>query len=164
MDLTQFLELFHPLPGNHYIQITTQADAVTLALYDKIKAVDGEFHLALYEEAKSQLPPKLLDAKIQIIGTRNTPFRALPRDNDVVVFKDIFTYHRDPELLLRIAYTTLANTANVVIAEKKNILQKEETLALLEKYEFRAGNFIEDILEGYDVFSAKKMHMWNNGL
>ncbi|MDQ1245442.1 MAG: hypothetical protein QG565_1783, partial [Campylobacterota bacterium] len=36
-------------------------------------------------------------------------------------------------------------------------------LKLLEEFEFRAPNEI-DIVEGYDLIIAKKMHMWGNGL
>jgi hypothetical protein len=35
---------------------------------------------------------------------------------------------------------------------------------MLEKSEFRAANTICDLIVGYDVIVAKKMHMWGNGL
>jgi len=34
---------------------------------------------------------------------------------------------------------------------------------MLEEFEFRAANDI-DVVEGYDLVMAKKMHMWGNGL
>ena len=163
MELKQFLELFNPLPGNHYIQVTSKIDATTYALNEIIKAVDGEFRLALYAEEEQNIPAELHDVTIQQISKFNTPFRALPRDNDIVIFKDIFSKHSNPELLLRIAYTTLANTADVVIMEKKGVMDVEATKELLEKFEFRAPNAI-DVLDEYDLVMAKKMHMWGNGL
>jgi len=163
MELKQFLELFNPLPGNHYIQITTAVDETTFALNNLMKGVDGEFHLALYSEEAVVLPSELSNAKLQVISKRNTPFRALPRDHDIVIFKDIFTQHTNPELLLRIAYTTLANTADIIIMEPKGTMDIEATKELLEKFEFRAPNDIE-VIDGYDLLMAKKMHMWNNGL
>ena len=163
MELKQFLELFNPLPGNHYIQVTSKIDATTYALNEIIKAVDGEFRLALYAEEEQNIPAELHDVTIQQILKFNTPFRALPRDNDIVIFKDIFLQHSNPELLLRIAYTTLANTADVVIMEKKGVMDVEATKELLEKFEFRAPNAI-DVLDTHDLVMAKKMHMWGNGL
>jgi predicted nicotinamide N-methyase len=163
MHLEQFLELFKALPGNHYLQVTTQPDATTEALSKLMQEVDGELRLAIYGETAFSLNGALSQAKVQLIESFNTPFRALPRDNDMVIFKDIFTQHTNPELLLRIAYTTLANTADVIIMEKKGRLHIEKTKALLEKFEFRAPNSI-DIFPEYDLIMAKKMHMWGNGL
>jgi hypothetical protein len=163
MELKQFLELFNPLPGNHYIQITTAIDETTFALNNLMKSVDGEFHLALYSKEMATLPSELSNVKLQRINKRNAPFRALPRDHDIVIFKDIFTQYTDLQLLLRIAYTTLANTADIIIMEPKGTMDIEATKELLEKFEFRAPNAI-DVVEGYDLVMAKKMHMWNNGL
>jgi len=163
MELKQFLELFNPLPGNHYLQVTSEIDATTFALSEIIKAVDGEFRLALYTEKEQTLPTELFDVKTQQISKFNIPFRTLPRDNDIVIFKDIFSKHTNPELLLCIAYTTLANTADVIIMEKKGVMDIEATKEMLEKFEFRAPNAI-DVLDEYDLVMAKKMHMWGNGL
>ncbi len=163
MELKQFLELFNPLPGNHYIQVTDKIDATTLALQKLIKNVDGEFHLALYTTQKLQIPNELQDTKIQYIPNLTNPFRALPRDNDIVIFKDILHKHKNPQMLLKIAYTTLANTADVIIMQEKGTMDIEATKELLEKFEFRAPNEI-DILDNYDLVIAKKMHMWGNGL
>ncbi|WP_297440099.1 hypothetical protein [Sulfurimonas sp.] len=163
MDLKQFCELFHPLPGNHYIQITDSIDETTEALYELLQGVDGELSIALYEEQQSTLPQNLKDVKLQSIQKLSNPFRALPRDNDMVIFKNIFYKHANPELLLRIAYTTLANTANIIIMQDKGTMDIQATKELLEKFEFRAPNEI-DVLDEYDLVMAKKMHMWGNGL
>jgi hypothetical protein len=66
-------------------------------------------------------------------------------------------------MILKLAYTTLANTANIVIIEKKGVMDIEAVKAMLEEHEFRAPNEI-DIIEGYDLVMAKKMHMWGVGL
>jgi len=163
MQLDQFLELFNPLPGNQYIQITTKPDETSEALCDIIKKVDGEFRLAIYSEEEMALSPALSDAKVQFIKKFNVPFRALPRDHDIVIFKDILQKHTNPELLLKVAYTTLANTAEIIIMEEKGKMDIEATKELLEKFEFRAPNYI-DLLDEYDLVMAKKMHMWGNGL
>ena len=163
MELKQFLELFNPLPGNHYLQITDKIDETTLALQKIIAAVDGEFRLALYAQEMPKLPKELSEAKVELIPTFSRPFRALPRDNDMVIFKDTLWQHNNPELLLKITYRTLANTANVIIMQKKGTMDIEVTKAMLEKLEFRAANEI-DILDEFDLVMAKKMHMWGNGL
>lgn len=148
MNLEQFLQLFNPLPGNHYLQVCTCEDDITIALTSMMESVDGEFHLVLYNEDNLNF---------------SQPFRAIPRDHDMVVLKDIFYKHENPNMILKLAYLTLANTANVVIMEKKGILDIEATKSLLEEFEFRAANEI-DIVDGYDLIMAKKMHMWGNGL
>ena len=156
--MEQFLELFHPLPGNSYLLVTTKIDDIAAALYKKIEAVDGNFSIALYGDGDFQ------NAKIERIDSLNKPFKALPRDNDRVIFYDIFNHHDNPSILLKLAYRTLANAAEVVVIEPKDTLEAEKTNRMLEEHEFRAPNRIEGILEGYDVFVAKKMHMWGNGL
>jgi len=163
MDLTQFLELFNPYPGNHYLQITTRVDETTQALYDLVEGVDGEFSLAFYGEEETQLETIYPNAKIQYLKTLKHPFRALPRTNDIVVFKDILNAHENPKGLLKIAYTTLANAAHIIVMEKKGEMDVEATLHLLEEFEFRSQNYI-DILPEYDLVMAKKLHMWGNGL
>jgi hypothetical protein len=40
----------------------------------------------------------------------------------------------------------------------------DEVEELLDKSEFRAANTIVDLIDGYEVIVAKKMHMWGNGL
>ena len=163
MHLEQFLELFNPLPGNHYLEVTTAPDAISVALEDLMQSVDGEFQLALYAPEGSTPNPTLSYTKVQFIHNFKNPFRALPRDNDMILFKDIFSKHENPELLLRIAYRTLANAAHIIIMEKKGLLEIEKLQELLEKFEFRASNSI-DVFPEYDLVMAKKMHMWGNGL
>ena len=160
MDLEQFLELFEPRPGNHYLQVTTKVDETTLALEQLMKEVDGEMRVAYY--SSSPITEKLT-ATVQEIQNFKIPFRALPRDNDLVVLKDILFLHQDPKLLLKISYSTLANNANIILMEKKGTMDIEKILELLEEFEFRSGNYI-DILPEYDLIIAKKLHMWGNGL
>ncbi len=162
-NLDQFLELFNPLPGNHYLQVTTHIDETTFALDSLLQKVGGELSLAIYDHNDIDLSAKLPNAKIQFIKNFKQPFRAIPRDNDLVIFKDIFHLHQNQKMILKIAYTTLANTANIIIMEEKGIMDIEATKRLLEEFEFRAPNAIE-LLEGYDLVIAKKMHMWGNGL
>ena len=163
MDLEQFLELFNPYPGNHYLQITTHADETTNALYNLIESVDGELSLVVYDENDIDLQNDFPNAKIQHIKNFKNPFRALPRTHDVVVFKDIFHLHENKKGILKIAYATLANAAHIIIMQKKGTMDIEAMKEMLEEFEFRSSNEI-DVLPEYDLVMAKKLHMWGNGL
>jgi len=163
MDLKQFLELFNPYPGNNYLQVTTEVDETTDAFYELLKGVDGVLNLVVYKEEEQNLSKKFPDANIQYIKNFKQPFRALPRTNDIVVFKDIFHLHENQKGILKIAYATLANAAEIVIMQKKGTMEIEATLNLLEEFEFRSQNYI-DVLPEYDLVMAKKLHMWGNGL
>jgi len=163
MDLKQFLELFTPYPGNQYLQITDKVDETTDALYKLMQSVDGTLNLVLYASDDKDISKRYPEANIQYIDTLTKPFRALPRTNDIVIFKDIFSKHKNQKGILKIAYTTLANAAEIVIMEKKDTTDTQATLDILEEFEFRSQNKI-DILDEYDLVMAKKLHMWGNGL
>ena len=162
-DLTQFLQLFNPFPGNHYLQVTTTPDETTHALSKILADVDGELGLVIYGETDIDYKEEFADVKLQYIKDFNQPFRAIPRNHDIVIFKDIFHLHQNQKMILKIAYTTLANTANIIIMQKKGTMDIEAMKIMLEEFEFRASNEIE-VLEEYDLVMAKKMHMWGNGL
>lgn len=163
MDLEQFLQLFNPLPGNCYMQVTTDPDQTTTTLNELMQSVNGELRVAYYTEDQNAFDLLEIEKK-QHIDSLAKPFRALPRDNDVVIFKDILSKHLRSEQLIKTAYTTLANAAHIIIMEKKGVMDIEETINLLDKYEFRTPNYIHNVVEGYDLVMAKKLHMWGNGL
>ncbi len=148
MNLDKFRELFTPLPGNHYLHVSTCKDEIAELFQDMMDRVDGELNTAFYNKDNLAL---------------NQPFRARSRDHDIVVLKDVFSQHENQDMLLKISYLTLANTANIIILEKKGLLNIEQMKEKLEEFEFRAANDI-DIVDGYDLVMAKKMHMWGNGL
>ena len=163
MDLKQFLELFNPLPGNQYLQVTTKPDETTTALSKIIKEVDGEFNLVVYDENDLDIEELYPDAKIKYIKDFSHPFRALPRTHDIVIFKDFFHLHQNQKAIIKIAYATLANTADIIIMQEKGTMDIESLKEFLTEMEFRSANEI-DLLDGYDLVMAKKMHMWGNGL
>ncbi len=159
----QFKKLFNPLPGNHYLHVTTVVGDVSFLLQEMMQSVGGRFNLAVYSQNSLDFGLRLPNAYIQYIKDFKEPFRALPRDHDTVVLQDIFHAHENPKALLKLAYTTLANTANIIIMEKKGVMDIEAIKTMLEEHEFRAPNEI-DVIDGYDLVMAKKMHMWGNGL
>ncbi|MCW8895530.1 hypothetical protein [Sulfurimonas sp.] len=162
-NLNQFLDLFNPLPGNHYLQVTTSPDETTHAMCKMLNDVSGELALVVYSEEEVDYSDEFPDAKLQYVKDFKEPFRAIPRNHDIVVFKDIFHLHENKNMILKIAYTTLANTANIIIMQKKGTMDIEAIKEMLEEFEFRAPNEI-DVLPEYDLVIAKKMHMWGNGL
>lgn len=143
--------------------MTTTPDETTKLLMELIESVDGVFNLAIYSEDELDVQEKFPHAKIQYIQNFKQAFRALPRTHDAVVFKDIFDLHSNPRGILKIAYTTLANAAHIIIMEKKGSMDIQKVKTLLEEFEFRAANAI-DVHPDYDLVMAKKMHMWGNGL
>ncbi|MDY0116576.1 MAG: hypothetical protein RBR59_03240 [Sulfurimonadaceae bacterium] len=157
-NLTNFMQLFRPLPGNRYIQVTTKPDNTTIALDELLQSVGGTLRLALYTDENHET-----NVETQYIKELTQTFRALPREHDKVILKDIYAIHENQTQLLKTAYTTLANTAEIIIMEKKGLLPYEELYDALITCEYRTPNQI-DILEDYDIIVAKKMHMWGNGL
>jgi len=148
LNLEKFRSLFTPLPGNHYLQVSTCRDEITDVLEELMDKVEGELNLVLYNDENLKL---------------NQPFRAVPRDHDNVILKDVFSKHENQEMLIKLSYLTLANTANIIIIEKKGLLDIKALKAKLEIMEFRSANEI-DMIDGYDLVIAKKMHMWGAGL
>ena len=65
-------------------------DETTDAFYKLMKSVDGVLNLVVYDEEELDVSSKFPDANIQYIKNFKQPFRALPRTNDIVVFKDLF--------------------------------------------------------------------------
>jgi len=162
-DLTQFLELFNPYPGNSYLEISNGVSDITIALQELLSKVDGNLDLVIYSDDTSDLKAKFPNSKIQQIADLSKPFRAMPRSVDIVILKDIFHLHTNQDIVIKTAYTALANTANIIIMQEKGTMDIEAIYELLEKFEFRASNSI-DVLPEYDLVMAKKMHMWGNGL
>jgi len=162
-EYRQFLELIRPQPGYKVLDITAHADALTEAVIEHLEPyAKHRLSVALYPGEHKELVES--DAlKLQVVPHFKAPFRALPRDNDVVIIRDVLHQHAFSDRILKAIYTTLANTGDIIIISKKGSVDAEAQKAMLEAAEFRAANSI-DILDGFDLVMAKKMHMWGNGL
>ncbi len=159
----QFLELIQPQPGFKVLDVTAHADALTEAVIAHLKPFrQHRMALALYPGEHQEFETSE-ELKIQEVPNYNLPFRALPRDNDIVIIRDVFHKHTQAERILKSIYTTLANTGDIIIVTKSEEANVQEQLDILERLEFRSANSI-DILDGYTLVVAKKMHMWGNGL
>jgi len=159
--MKQFLELFSPQPANSYLLVTTHIDEVAEALADKLREFDGTLHVSLYPGEHQEIQRD--NIKLQEVKDFNTPFRALPRSFDAVIFQDFYHLHQHKERIIKLAYNALANTADIVIMQEVDTMNVEAMLEMLENSEYRAGNKI-DVSPKYDLVMAKKMHMWGNGL
>lgn len=159
--MKQFLELFSPQPANSYLLVTTHMDEVAVALADKLREFDGTLHVSLYPGEHQEIQRD--NIKVHEVKDFNTPFRALPRSFDAVIFQDLYHLHQHKERIIKLAYNALANTADIVIMQEVGTMDIEAMLEMLEISEYRAGNTI-DVLAEYDLVIAKKMHMWGAGL
>ncbi len=163
--MQNFLALFSPQPGYKILDVTTHADALSIALMLKLIAVDGRLALARYPGIHTTVPVcDGVSVEVQTIPDFSTIFKASPRDNDIVFLRDVLQHHAQPERLLKAVYRTLTNAADVVIVTENIDADVARQLEMLENAEFRAGNVIEGMAEGVTVVTARKMHMWGNGL
>ena len=158
--ISRIKELINPLPGYTILHVTSKVDETTSILLEMLDEVGGKLNLAIYGDETIEPVDNM---RVQNIANYDDMFRALPRDNDIVIFHDVFLKHSQQERMLKNAYMTLANAAYIIIIEKEGSMDIQEVKVSLEKNEFRAANEI-DIIEGYDLIMAKKMHMWGNGL
>ena len=158
--ISRIKELINPLPGYTILHVTSKVDETTSILLEMLGDVGGKLNLAIYGDETIEPADNM---RVQNIANYDDMFRALPRDNDIVIFHDVFLKHSQQERMLKNAYMTLANAAYIIIIEKEGSMDIQEVKVSLEKNEFRAANEI-DIIEGYDLIMAKKMHMWGNGL
>jgi len=163
--LETLLELFSPQPGYKILDITAHTDVLSAALLHRLSGVNGRLSLAQYPGEHAALAGEEgATLQLQRVPDYTKPFRALPRENDIVFIRDVLQRHAQPERLLKAIYTTLANAAEVIIVTQKGEADTHAQLAMLEKADFRAGNVIEGLAEGITVVMGKKMHMWGNGL
>lgn len=160
--ISRIKELINPLPGFTILHVRAKADELTPVLSRMLQEAGGTLNLAIYGQ-NDEIESFDDNVKVQYVENYDKIFRALPRDNDIVIFQDVLACHSDKERMLKNAYMTLANAAQIIIMEKKGVMDISEVKSWLFEKEFRAANEI-DIIEGYDLIMAKKMHMWGNGL
>lgn len=163
--MNRISELFALQPGYKILDITAHTDVVSELLLQRLCEVNGRLIVAQYPGEHEALPEcDGVRVQLQKVPDYQKPFRAVPRDNDIVFIRDVLHRHTQPERMLKAIYTTLTNATNIVIITHVDAADPQQQLEMLEAAEFRAGNIVEDVLDGYTVVMAKKMHMWGNGL
>ena len=103
-----------------------------------------------------------LDYK-EFIDESSLRLRAKARDYEYVILGDILDSCENKIQLLKMYYTALENSANIIVLSKKSNNSVDEIKELLDKTYFQAINDI-DIFDDYIIVTGKKMHMWGNGL
>ena len=100
---------------------------------------------------------------IPFIDENSAKLRASAREYEYVVLGNILSFCPNQEMILKLMYKALENSGNIIILEKISNDNRYELLDLLEKVGFQAPNCIE-LFDDIYIFTAKKMHHWDNGL
>ena len=143
--LNLFKELFADYTNISILHINNSLDLVNDAL----------------DEVKTQNEGNI--KYIPFIDENSARLRATAREYEYIVLGDIISYCSDKIPILKLMYKALENSGNIIILEKISNNNKDEVLELLENSGFQAGNCIE-LFDDVLIFTAKKMHNWDNGL
>lgn len=100
---------------------------------------------------------------IPFIDESSAKLRGTAREYEYIVLGNILTSCPNQEQILKLMYKAIENSGNIIILEKIENDNKYELLELLEDVGFQAPNCIELFDDTY-IFTAKKMHHWDNGL
>jgi len=90
-------------------------------------------------------------------------FRLTARNYEYAILLNTLNICEDKEKFLDVIYHSLENSAQIILIEPKEGSDLSELLELLDVANFRAVNNI-DIIDGYYLVTAKKLHMWGAGL
>lgn len=161
--MNRIIELLHPTPQMKIMTVTSRAGGLIDVLSEYLKRHNGVMDLSLYPGEHAPLYSVSI-GKVDTIKDYRSPLRCASRDYEAMIVHDVLYRHEMPLKLLQLMYRSMENSAEIIILHPKGEIDPFEAEALLEQAEFRAANTITDLIEGYDVFIAKKMHMWGNGL
>ena len=100
---------------------------------------------------------------ISFIDEDSAKLKATAREFEYIVLGDILSFCKNQETILKLMYKALENSGNIIILEKISNDNRYELLELLENVGFQAPNCIE-LFDDVYIFTAKKMHHWDNGL
>ena len=100
---------------------------------------------------------------IPFIDESSAKLKATAREFEYIVLGNIISSCPNYEMILKLMYKALENSGNIIILEKISNDNRYELLDLLENVGFQAPNCIE-LFDDVYIFTAKKMHHWDNGL
>ena len=83
---------------------------------------------------------------ISFIDEDSAKLKATAREFEYIVLGDILSFCKNQETILKLMYKALENSGNIIILEK---------ISNDNKYE---------LFDDFYIFTAKKMHHWDNGL
>lgn len=153
--------LLHPSPYTKIMVVTSHLDSMAEELSNFLTPYEGLIDVSLFPGDHQNLS---LFHKIFTIKDYKSPAGGIPRDYAAVIVQDVLHLHESPRKFLELIYRTLLNASEIIIVQKNDSMSITEIESLLDQVEFRAINAIIDLIEGYEVIVAKKMHMWGNGL
>jgi len=156
-------QLLHPTPNTKIMVVTSHLDGMIEEVSSFLSPYEGLIDISLFP-GEHQASSAVCIHKIHTIKDYKSPAGGIPRDYAAVIVQDVLHLHASPLKFLQLIYRTLLNATEIVIVQKNGSMNISEIEELLEKSEFRATNTIMDLIEGYEVIVAKKMHMWGNGL
>lgn len=143
--LNLFKELFSPYTNISILHINNSLDLVDSAL----------------EEIRAQNEGNI--KYISFVDEESAKLKATAREFEYIVLGDILSFCKNQETILKLMYKALENSGNIIILEKISNDNRYELLDLLESVGFQAPNCIE-LFDDVYIFTAKKMHHWDNGL
>ncbi len=116
---------------------------------------------SVLEEVKTQNEGNI--KYIPFIDEDSAKLKATAREFEYIVLGDILSFCKNQSMILKLMYKALENSGNIIILEKISNDNRYELLDLLENVGFQAPNCIE-LFDDVYIFTAKKMHHWDNGL
>ena len=143
--LNLFKELFSSYTNISILHINNSLDLVDSAL----------------EEIRAQNEGNI--KYISFVDEESAKLKATAREFEYIVLGDILSFCKTQETILKLMYKALENSGNIIILEKISNDNRYELLDLLESVGFQAPNCIE-LFDDVYIFTAKKMHHWDNGL
>jgi len=143
--LNLFKELFSPYTNISILHINNSLNLVDSAL----------------EEVRVQNEGNI--KYISFVDEESAKLKATAREFEYIVLGDILSFCKNQETILKLMYKALENSGNIIILEKISNDNRYELLDLLENIGFQAPNCIE-LFDDVYIFTAKKMHHWDNGL
>lgn len=140
-----FYSLFDNNPGIAILHINNNCDDISLLLEN------------IVTQNKGSLKTKQFDTIDQ------KRFRLTAREYEYTVVSNCLHKVENIDRFISQLYHSLENSANIILLSKKENLDPYGMIEILDRNDFRAANQI-DIFDDYYLVTAKKMHMWGNGL
>ena len=143
--LSLFKDLFQPFENIALLHINNKVDFLTPVLEEVATSFNGSCDTKVFKDESS------------------ARLRATARDYEYIILSDILSHCQNKDKIIKLMYKALENSANIIILEKISHNNVDEIKELLDKASFVAINHI-DLFDEYVIITAKKLHMWGNGL
>ena len=159
--MEDFLSLIAPSPAIKVLEVTSN-NFLTAPLYAHLqKCEDAEYAQSRYGGDFGDFTSDTL-LHVDEINSLSKPFKGKNREYEYLILNAIVSRHTFVDRVVKLAYSSLENSAYIIVIESKEDTTQEALIALLDRHEFRAVNAI-DIFEDRHVVMGKKLHMWGNG-